>query len=144
MGQFIARFAASRQGDGIYDSDNRSLNKKLEVMPKEAEVVRKIFSLYVELGSVGDLARALEEQGIKPKPRQLANGQRKAAEHYTVGPLAHMLKNRMYVGEVAYRGEVHKGEHPAIVDREVFGRVRPCLLSGASQEQSRGGIHRTF
>jgi hypothetical protein len=46
------------------------------------------------------------------------------AERYTVGPLAHMLKNCMYVGEVAYRGEVHKGEHPATVHREVFDRVQ--------------------
>jgi site-specific DNA recombinase len=38
-----------------------------------------------------------------------------------------MLKNRFYVGEVAYRGELHKGEHPAIVDREVFERVQGML-----------------
>jgi hypothetical protein len=38
-----------------------------------------------------------------------------------------MLKNRFYVGEVAYRGEVHKGEHPPIVDREVFERVQAML-----------------
>jgi site-specific DNA recombinase len=105
----------------------RAVNKKLEIVPKEAELVRKIFALYIELGSIGELARALESQGIRPKPRQLANGQVKAAERYTVGPLAHMLKNRMYVGEVAYRGEVHNGEHPAIVDREVFDRVQAML-----------------
>jgi hypothetical protein len=38
-----------------------------------------------------------------------------------------ILSHRMYVGEVAYRGEVHKGEHPAIVDREVFDRVQAML-----------------
>jgi site-specific DNA recombinase len=105
----------------------RSVNKRLEIVPKEAEVVRRIFALYIELGSVGALARALDEQGVRPKPRRLANGQSKAAERYTVGPLAHMLKNPMYVGEVAYRGEVHKGEHPTIVDREVFDRVQDML-----------------
>ena len=71
----------------------RAVNKKLEIVPKEAEVVRRIFALYVELGSVGELARALEREGIRPKPRQLANGQTRTAERYTVGPLAHMLKN---------------------------------------------------
>jgi DNA invertase Pin-like site-specific DNA recombinase len=55
----------------------RAVNKKLEVVPKEADVVRKIFSLYIELGSIGELARALDQQGVKPKPRQLANGQSK-------------------------------------------------------------------
>ena len=28
----------------------RAVNKKLEIVPKEAEVVRRIFALYVELG----------------------------------------------------------------------------------------------
>ena len=105
----------------------RVVAKKLEIIPQEADLVRRIFALYIELGSVGALARALDRQGVRPKPRQLANGQTKAAERYTTGPLAHMLKNRFYVGEVAYRGEVHKGEHPAIVDREAFDRVQAML-----------------
>jgi site-specific DNA recombinase len=105
----------------------RAVGKKLEVVAEEADLVRRIFALYVELGSVGALARALDQQGVRPKPRQLANGKTKAAERYTIGPLAHMLKNQFYVGEVAYRGEVHEGEHPAIVDREVFDRVQALL-----------------
>src|SRR5947209_17326771 len=64
----------------------RAMNKKLDIVPKEAEVVRKIFDLYVELGSIGELARALESRGVRPKPRQLASGLSKAAERYTVGP----------------------------------------------------------
>ena len=39
-----------------------------------------------------------------------------------VGPLAHLLKNRFYVGEIAYRGEIHKGEHEPILDRESVRR----------------------
>jgi DNA invertase Pin-like site-specific DNA recombinase len=122
--------ASKRKGiwvGGMVPLGYRVVNKKLEIIPDEADLVRKIFALYIELGSVGALARALDQQGVKPKPRQLANGQSKAAKRYTVGPLAHMLRNRMYVGEVAYRGEVHKGEHPAIVDRELFERVRGIL-----------------
>ena len=28
-----------------------------------------------------------------------------------MGSLAHLLKNRLYIGEITYRGEVHRGEH---------------------------------
>jgi hypothetical protein len=121
--------ASKRKGiwvGGMVPLGYRAVNKKLEIVPEEADLVRRIFSLYIELGSVGELARALDQQGVKPKPRQLANGQSKAAERYTIGPFAHRLKNRLYVGEIAYRGEVHKGEHPAIVNREVFDRVHAC------------------
>ena len=36
--------------------------------------------------------------------------------------------NRFYVGDVVYKGEVHKGEHASILDRELFEAVqaRPC------------------
>jgi hypothetical protein len=122
----------------------RAIDKKLEVIPEEADLVRRIFALYIELGSVGALARALDQLGVKPKPRQLANGQSKAAERYTIGPLAHMLKNRFYVGEVAYRGEVHKGEHPAILDREVFDRVQAMLSERTVARTLKGEIYRIF
>jgi hypothetical protein len=122
--------ASKRKGiwvGGMVPLGYKVVNKKLEIVPEEADLVRKIFAVYIELGSVGALAGVLDQQGVKPKPRQLANGKSKAAERYTIGPLAHMLKNRMYVGEVAYRREVHKGEHPAIVDRDVFDRVQALL-----------------
>ena len=48
-----------------------------------------------------------------------------------VGPLAHMLKNRFYVGEIAYRGEIHKGEHEPILDRDLFDAVQARLAEGA-------------
>src|SRR5689334_12810246 len=87
----------------------RSVRKKLEIAQEEADLVRQIFAEYLRLGSIGALAGFLTAQGLKPKPRQLTNGRVLQAACYRVGPLAHLLKNRFYVGEVAYRGEVHKG-----------------------------------
>jgi hypothetical protein len=109
----------------------RSKGKKLEVVPEEAELVVKIFGDYLRLGSVRDLAASLNAEGLKPKPRPLANGSTIAAERYRVGPLAHLLKNRFYIGEVVYRGGVNRGEHPAIVDRDLFEAVQAKLAEGA-------------
>ena len=50
---------------------------------------------------------------------------------YGVGPLAHLLKNRFYLGEVVYRGEVHKDEHAPIVDLDLFEAVQQRLRDGA-------------
>jgi site-specific DNA recombinase len=57
----------------------------------------------------------------------LANGRTLQAACYRIGPLAHLLKNRFYVGEVVYRGEVHKGEHQPILDRALFDSVQTRL-----------------
>jgi hypothetical protein len=40
------------------------------------------------------------------------------------GPLAHLLRNRFYIGEVAFKGENLPGEQPAIVDRQLFDAVK--------------------
>src|SRR5450631_4080805 len=48
-----------------------------------------------------------------------------------VGPLAHLLKNQFYIGEVAYRGEVHPGEHPPIIDKALFEAVQARLKGKA-------------
>jgi DNA invertase Pin-like site-specific DNA recombinase len=109
----------------------RSVGKKLEVVREDVALVRKIFTDYLRLGSIGALAAALEEEGVRPKPRLLANGTTIAASRFMVGPLAHMLKNRIYIGEVVYRGEIHRGEHEPILDRALFEAVQEKLAEGA-------------
>ena len=43
---------------------------------------------------------------------------------FTRGPLAYLLRNRFYIGEVAFKGEILKGEQPAILDRALFDAVQ--------------------
>jgi hypothetical protein len=45
----------------------------------------------------------------------------------TRGPLAALLRNRFYVGEVKYRDEIYAGEQPAILDRKLFEAVQSKL-----------------
>ena len=115
----------------------RSAGKKLEVVAEEAALVRKIYADYLRLGSIGELAATLEGEGVKPKPRMLANGTTIAAPRFMVGPLAHILKNRFYIGEVAYRGEIHKGEHAPILDRQLFDAVQARLAERAVRRKMR-------
>ena len=46
---------------------------------------------------------------------------------FTRGPLAHFLRNRFYIGEVVFKGEVFPGEQPAILDRDLFDAVQAKL-----------------
>jgi site-specific DNA recombinase len=48
-----------------------------------------------------------------------------------VGPLDYLLKNRFYIGEVVYRGEVHPGKQQPIVDKELFEAVQAKLKDRA-------------
>src|SRR6266542_3666638 len=86
-----------------YDSRER----RLVILEEEAERVRTIFTRY--------------------KVRRLANGRTIGGIPFTRGPLAHLLRNRFYIGEVAYKGKICPGEQPAILDRELFEAVQAKL-----------------
>jgi len=108
-----------------------SRDKKLIIVPEEAETIRLIFKLYLELGSVRRLAEELNRRGIRTKRQVLSSGRSRGGGSFWVGPLRHLLKNRFYVGEVAYKGEIHPGEHEAILDRALFEAVQEKLKDGA-------------
>src|SRR5262249_51297194 len=61
------------------------------------------------------------------KVRTLKSGATVGAIPFTRGPLAHLLRNRFYIGEVIFKGEVLAGEQPAIVDRDLFDAVQAKL-----------------
>jgi site-specific DNA recombinase len=109
----------------------KSIDKKLIVVEEEAEQVRTIFRRYLALGSIGLLIVDLHRRGVTPRSRIGAGGATINPTHFMVGPLAHLLKNRFYIGEVAYRGEIHPGEQPPIVDRDLFEAVQGRLKDKA-------------
>jgi site-specific DNA recombinase len=105
--------------------------KKLIVVQGEAKIVRTIFALYLEVGSIAALAEILERKGIQTKVRPLSNGETRGGIPFGVGTLAHLLKNRFYIGEVGFRGESHAGEQEAILDRALFDKVQAKLTKNA-------------
>jgi site-specific DNA recombinase len=115
----------------------RCINKKLVVVPEEAETVSTIFRRYLELGSVRALIENLDRHGIRTKTNGLADGRVRGGIRFGVGPLAHLLKNRSYIGEVVYRGEIHRGEHEPILDRELFEAVQVKLAASVVARQVR-------
>jgi site-specific DNA recombinase len=105
--------------------------KKLVVVLVEAKIVRTIFALYLEVASVAVLAEVLELKGIRTKVRPLSNGEARGGIPFGIGALAHLLRNRFYIGEIDYRGEIHAGEHEAILDRPLFDKVQAKLKKNA-------------
>jgi site-specific DNA recombinase len=114
-----------------------AVDKKIIVMPAEAEAVRTIFARYLALGSVRALAEDLDRRGIRSKPRRLSNGRTIGGGRFGVGALAHLLKNRFYIGEVVYQGEVHRGEHEPILGSALFEAVQAKLAAQAVARRCR-------
>jgi site-specific DNA recombinase len=114
-----------------------AVDKKILVVPAEAEAVRTIFARYLALGSIRALAEELDRQGIHSKRRRLSNGRSVGGKRFGVGALAHLLKNRFYIGEVVYRGEVHRGQHEPILESALFEAVQAKLAAQAAARRCR-------
>jgi DNA invertase Pin-like site-specific DNA recombinase len=114
-----------------------AVNKKIVVVAAEAEAVRTIFARYRELNSVRLLAQDLDRRAIRSKPRRLSDGRTIGGAPFGVGALAHLLKNRFYIGEVVYRGEVYRSEHEPIVDSTLFEAVQGKLAAQAVARRCR-------
>ena len=69
----------------------------------------------------------LRKRNITSKLRTLKTGESVGGIPFTRGPLGYLLRNRFYIGEVSFKGEVLKGEQPAIIDRALFDAVQAKL-----------------
>jgi DNA invertase Pin-like site-specific DNA recombinase len=114
-----------------------AIDKKVVVVAAEADTVRTIFARYLALGSVRALADDLDRRGIRSKTRKLSNGRTVGGGCFGVGALAYLLKNRFYIGEVVYRGEVLGGEHEPILDSALFEAVQAKLAAQAVARRCR-------
>lgn len=110
-------------------------DRKPVVVAEEAERVRLIFSRYMELSGIGPLLTDLRKRKIHTKTRHLSNGRTVGGVPFTRGSLGHLLRNRFYIGEVSYKGEICAGEQPPVLDRALFDAVQAKLAAQCNSEQ---------
>ena len=115
-----------------YDTKDR----KITVNEAEADRVRTIFRGYLKLGSLNLLMADLRNRGILTKVRMLKTGETVGGIPFTRGPLAHLLRNRFYIGEVVFKGETLAGEQPAIVEGGLFEAVQAKLNEQVSNHKA--------
>jgi site-specific DNA recombinase len=100
---------------------------KIAVVESEAEQVRLIYRSYLELSGVNALVRDLKERNIRTKARLLTTGATRGGIPFERGTLFYLLRNRFYIGEVRYKGDILPGEQPPIMERLLFDAVQQKL-----------------
>ncbi|MBV1868425.1 MAG: recombinase family protein [Marinosulfonomonas sp.] len=110
--------------------------RKLIVNPAEAETVRLIYRRYLDLASVHTLERWLIDQGIRSKRHVTKKGRIMGDQPFSRGALFHLLKNRLYLGEIVHRGVTNPGLHDAIIDQPLFAEVQQALLHRSRRRRS--------
>jgi site-specific DNA recombinase len=117
---------------GVVPLGYKVVDRKLVIDEAEAPIVRLIFERYCALGSMIALMRELHEREVVTRLRTLSSGRTIGGIAFTKGPLAYLLKNRMYRGEINHGQSSYRGEHPAIVDKAVFDKTQEILAHNAA------------
>jgi site-specific DNA recombinase len=122
------KIAASRQ-KGIWMGGTIPLGyyvqgRKLHIEEGEAERVRYIFCRYLELPGIQALQSDLNAKGYLTKSKIQPDGKVTGGIPFYQGPLAYLLKNRIYVGESKHGDKYYPGQHSPIIDRELFDAVQ--------------------
>lgn len=151
-GQFVGAFAPYG-----YAKDPRDKNR-LTPDPDSAKVVRRIFRQLARGALPGEVARALNDQGV-PSPlayRALRLGRAAPESRWTASGVAKISRNRAYVGDVVHNRQskasyksravrqnapqawiVNENAHEPLVSRQTFQAVQ-ALRTGRRPQRATG------
>ncbi|HEY8577182.1 MAG TPA: recombinase family protein [Devosia sp.] len=118
------KVAASRK-KGMWMGGNVPLgyrveNRKLLIDEAEAAIVRTVFERFLKLGSATLLAQELQQQNVRTRSGKLLDK----------GVLYKMMSNRVYIGDAVHKGTAYRGEHQAIISRELWDKVHSIMAEG--------------
>jgi site-specific DNA recombinase len=135
--------------------DLHSEKKGLLVINKsESEIVKKIFAIFLEEGSIVPTLKKLEELGIKTKRWICRDGSISGDRSFCKSGLWTLLRNRHYIGEREYNKRykftakesvpdgkeylVSKATWPAIVGQDIFERAQTILNNNVLKYRPKG------
>ncbi len=126
------KLATARQGKYIGGQPVLGLDivdKKYVVKEEEAELVRRIFHLQLKHQSCRKTAEALNAEGLVTKRYQTKSGKRMGGKLWKGRNVYDLLTDRKYLGRIVHKGVAYEGEHPAIIDADLFDKVQAVLSS---------------
>ena len=104
----------AKSGSGILGSPvpygYRTEGKKFSIVESEAEVVREIFRRYCDNYTLADICHYLKRKHVTTR-----NG-----NEWSKRVLAHIIHNPVYIGSLRWDKVTRPGDHPAIIESEIF------------------------
>jgi site-specific DNA recombinase len=135
------KIAASKQ-KGLWMGGNVPLGydasgRTLIVNPGEAETVHRLFALYRDLGCVRRVKEEADRLGLRTKRRTAVDGTERGGKPLSRGHIYRLLANPIYTGQIAHKGQLYPGQHPALIDSETWNAVRDQLGVNTRRHRSR-------
>ncbi len=93
----------------------KSVNKKLAMDKKEAEIVRQIFERFVISGSLMKTIGFIKDSRFKDTYSKCPS---------SVGGVSFLLRNPLYVGHMRWADKLYQGQHEPIIAKELFDEAQ--------------------
>jgi DNA invertase Pin-like site-specific DNA recombinase len=148
--QFEREVTAERIRDKIAASKRKGLwmggmtplgyeakGRTLKIVGEEAETVRTLFRLYLEIGCVRQVKDEADSLQLKTRRRVFPSGKVYGGVPFTRGRIYHLLSNPIYIGQIRHKGTVHDGQHPPIVGTGIWDAVQQTLADNAARAKRR-------
>ncbi len=115
-----------------YAADGRSL----KIAEPDAEVIRTIYDLYLKHRNTRVVKEAVDALGMKTPVRTLISGRVKGGAQFSYGHIHYILTNPVYAGRIRHHAKVYPGQHPPLIDPEVWDGIQDQLRSHALKDRT--------
>src|SRR5882672_6109865 len=116
-----------------YDRKDRTLT----INDDEAKTVRTIFELFLKLKNVRQVQAELARLKLTTKPYPISTGKVLGGLPFARGHIYKILSNPLYIGEIAHKEVRHAGQHPRIIDQEIWDAVNALIGSNRREHRVR-------
>src|SRR5262245_1103407 len=72
---------------------------------------------------------------LRTKHSTTASGTERGGRSFSRGHIYHLLSNPIYIGQIAHKGQLYPGQHPALVDADTWPAVRDQLVTNATNHR---------
>lgn len=111
--------------------------RTLKINEEQASLVRHIYERYLALGNVRLLKKELDQQGISTPKRLTSTERQFGGRPFSRGHLYKVLTNPVYIGKIVHHDQIYEGQHPAIIEIDIWDQVQAQLLFNRQSETKR-------
>ncbi|MEN9862476.1 MAG: hypothetical protein RLZZ601_240 [Pseudomonadota bacterium] len=111
--------------------------RTLKIDEDQAKLVRHIYERYLALGNVRLVKKEFDAQGIASPKRLTSTGRQFGGCSFSRGQLYKLLSNPVYLGKIVHHEQIYEGQHPAIIEVDLWDKVQAQLLSNRQSEHKR-------
>jgi hypothetical protein len=115
-----------------YAADGRSL----KIAEPDADTIRTIYDLYLEHRNARVVKEQVEILGLRTPVRTLISGRLKGGASFSYGHIHYILTNPVYAGRIRHHAKVYPGQHPPLIDPEVWDSIQDQLGSDALKDRT--------